>query len=110
MLIALIWLVPSARTFKAWPLDLLISLAWFAVFGVLIDYIKDNCNNPVFDLHDIGDGGFCGRWRTAEAFAFISACLWLLSALAGIWFLRQEKNKSATAGAGPVGETTTTTA
>lgn len=107
ILVALIWLIPSASNFYAWPIDVLLSLAWFAVFGILIDYIKDNCNNRAFDFHEVGDGGFCGRWRTAEAFAFISACLWLLSALVGIWFIRQKKSKATAAGSAPIGESTT---
>ena len=107
MLIALIWLIPSASSFYAWPIDILVSFAWFAAFGVLVDFIKGSCNSRAFDFHAIGDGGFCGRWRAAEAFAFISAVLWLLSALVGIWLMRREKNKAAAAGAAPVGETTT---
>ena len=108
MLVALIWLIPSASTFYAWPIDIVISLAWFAAFGILVDALHGHgCARQALDFQEVGDGGFCGRWRTAEAFSFISALLWLLSALVGIWFLRREKNKAAAAGAAPVGETTT---
>ena len=106
MLAALIWLIPSASTFYAWPADVFFSLAWFAAFGILIDYIRDNCGSQAFNAKQIGDGGFCGRWRAVESFAFISAVLWLVSALVGIWFIRREKNKAAAAGPAPMGETT----
>ncbi|KMQ81418.1 integral membrane protein [Lasius niger] len=37
ILLALIWLLPFARTFAHWPVDLVISLLWWASFGLLVN-------------------------------------------------------------------------
>ena len=34
---ALIWLIPFSATFVHWPIDLVLSLCWWAVFGLLVD-------------------------------------------------------------------------
>lgn len=35
--LALIWLIPFSSTFIHWPIDLVISICWWAVFGLLVD-------------------------------------------------------------------------
>lgn len=74
--------------------DLLLSFAWFAAFGVLVDVLKKmDCGRP-FDWGHITDGGVCSRWKAVEAFSFVSAILWLVSTIvvcypfARILFLR----------------------
>lgn len=34
---ALIWLIPFSSSLTNWPLDIVISLCWWAVFGLLVD-------------------------------------------------------------------------
>lgn len=34
---ALIWLIPLSYSMTNWPLDVIISLCWWAVFGLLVD-------------------------------------------------------------------------
>ena len=34
---SLIWLIPFSSTFLHWPIDIIISLCWWAVFGLLVD-------------------------------------------------------------------------
>lgn len=34
---ALIWLIPFSSSLTNWPLDIFISLNWWAVFGLLVD-------------------------------------------------------------------------
>lgn len=34
---SLIWLIPFSGTFAHWPVDFLISIIWFAAFGLLVD-------------------------------------------------------------------------
>lgn len=34
---ALIWLIPTSHTLTNWPLDVVISLCWWAAFGLLVD-------------------------------------------------------------------------
>ncbi|KAJ5319100.1 hypothetical protein MYU51_013841 [Penicillium brevicompactum] len=85
ILLGLIWLIPFSSGFFSWPLDVLISFAWFAAFGVLVDWLKrQGCGSPW--IWRFGGGSACGQWRAAEAFSFLSAILWLVSGIVGIWF------------------------
>ncbi len=43
ILLALIWLIPFSGTFVHWPADLIISVAWFVAFGLLVDWLGGNC-------------------------------------------------------------------
>lgn len=36
ILLALIWLIPFSGTFTHWPVDILISVLWWASFGALV--------------------------------------------------------------------------
>ncbi|KIW99855.1 uncharacterized protein Z518_10783 [Rhinocladiella mackenziei CBS 650.93] len=98
LLFGLLWLLPFASSFFHWPVDLLLSFAWFASFGVLVDYIDGtDCDEDTFDWSGITEGGFCGRWKAAEAFSFLSAIVWILSAMVGIWFIRRDRRKATPA-------------
>ncbi|KAL4904539.1 hypothetical protein BDW74DRAFT_154088 [Aspergillus multicolor] len=86
ILFGLIWLIPFSAGLLLWPLDLLISFAWFAAFGVLVD-ANDRLNcGSIWTWGVITDNTFCGRWRAAQAFSFLSAIVWIASALVGMWF------------------------
>lgn len=37
MFFALIWLVPFSWSFVHWPVDIILSLAWWAAFGLLVN-------------------------------------------------------------------------
>ncbi|KAJ5182799.1 hypothetical protein N7492_000415 [Penicillium capsulatum] len=94
ILLGLLWLIPFSSSFFTWPLDVLLSLAWFAAFGLLVDTIHQIPRCNVFDWWFPGnDRSLCTRWKAAEAFSFLSAIVWLVSALVGIWFtFRSRKN------------------
>ncbi|KAF2658574.1 integral membrane protein [Lophiostoma macrostomum CBS 122681] len=86
-LFALVWLIPTKRNLLHYPFDLLLSVAWFAAFAVLVDYIrKANCGY-FFYWGDISvrNHSSCGQWKAAEAFSFIAACFWFVSFLLGVW-------------------------
>ncbi|KAJ5562690.1 hypothetical protein N7535_002865 [Penicillium sp. DV-2018c] len=85
ILLGLIWLIPFSWGFFTWPLDIIISLAWFAAFGVLVDTIRQLPCGSIWHWR-FRTGSMCGRWKAAEAFSFLSAILWLVSAIVGIWF------------------------
>lgn len=62
--------------------DVILSLAWFAAFGLLVDTIHQIPRCRTFDWYFPGsDHSLCTRWKAAEAFSFLSAILWLVSAL-----------------------------
>jgi len=86
MIFALIWLIPSTSSMLHYPMDLLLSAAWFAAFGVLENWIdRLNCGWSAFHWGGLGRDNYCGKWKAAEAFSFISACFWFASFLLGIY-------------------------
>ncbi|KAK7517824.1 integral membrane protein [Phyllosticta citriasiana] len=82
---SLIWMIPFTFTFLHYPFDLFLSLAWFASFGLLVDWIGDiNCGRA-FHWGGLTDNSYCSKWKADEAFAFISACFWFASFLLGAY-------------------------
>jgi len=84
-----ILLIPFTSSVVAWHLDLLLSLAWFAAFGLLVDALGDigNCGSP-WDWSGLASNtDDCSRWKAAEAFSFLSAIFWLASAILGIYYI-----------------------
>jgi hypothetical protein len=51
---ALIWLIPFSYSLTNWPLDVIISLCWWAVFGLLVDVCIRSPNKQVITKN---------RWR-----------------------------------------------
>ncbi|KAF2143309.1 uncharacterized protein K452DRAFT_225060 [Aplosporella prunicola CBS 121167] len=81
LLMSLVWLIPFTSTFFHYPFDFLLSLAWFAAFGVLVNWVhRANCGGA-FHWGGITHNNYCSKWKANEAFAFISACFWLASAI-----------------------------
>jgi hypothetical protein len=69
---AVIFFIPFAVSMMHYFWDFIMMVAWFAAFGVLINY---------YGTPDCNSDQSCQRWQTAEAFSFISAILWGLSML-----------------------------
>ncbi|OLN86387.1 hypothetical protein CCHL11_06374 [Colletotrichum chlorophyti] len=89
LLFALIWLFPFSSSFIHWPVDIFISILWFISFGLLVNLIGDGCG-PVFDWSNVSPrGDACGRHKANIAFTFLSAIVWLTSALVGIFWVRR---------------------
>ncbi|OKL64539.1 hypothetical protein UA08_00662 [Talaromyces atroroseus] len=98
LLLGLLWLIPFAHTFFIWPIDIILSLAWFASFGLLVNALGDiNCGGA-FSWGGITHNDICGRWRAAEAFSFLSAIFWLVSGILGIYFVWRVDRRSARRG------------
>lgn len=91
-LVALLLLIPRTASFH-WPIDIIFSLLWFAVFGVLVHYVDtDNCGRRFRVWRD-----GCSRNRTNKAFSFIAAVAWFVSFLLSLWVARKSKNNVAVA-------------
>jgi hypothetical protein len=75
MLCCILWILSWTTDFYNIGANLLFSLAWFAAFGSLMEYVdRHHCTTSPFNIHyrnKIGDG-LCKEWRVAEAFAFIT--------------------------------------
>jgi Membrane-associating domain len=46
---ALIWLVPFSSDMTSWPLDVVISLCWWAAFGLLVDVSPSSLHHTHYD-------------------------------------------------------------
>jgi len=93
ILFAIIWLFPFSGSFIHWPADFIFSVMWFAVFGLLVDWLNGACGY-VFYWGDISlDNGVnsCSEWKANVAFAFLSAICWLASAILGIYWVRRHR-------------------
>jgi hypothetical protein len=94
---SLIWLIPFTSTLLHWPLDLVISLCWWAAFGLLVDLVGDTCG-AVFYWGNVAPlGDFCGKTKAVIAFTFLSAVVWLASAILGFFFLTNRERRAARA-------------
>ncbi|KAI0454360.1 integral membrane protein [Xylaria acuta] len=92
---SIIWLIPFSGSFTHWPVDFLISVTWFAAFGLLVDYLGGSCGG-VFDwnnLHIIR-GDQCGKWKAVMAFSFLSAICWLVSAIVGLVWVHDRERRT----------------
>ncbi|KOS20158.1 hypothetical protein ESCO_006284 [Escovopsis weberi] len=87
ILLSLLWLVPFSWALTHWPVDVVLSIAWFISFGLLIDWSDGSCYHPSRWRGVSPWLASCSRYKTTEAFVFLSALLWLASALVGrFWF------------------------
>jgi hypothetical protein len=75
MLCSILWIVFCTAESYSVGANLFISLAWFAAFGSLMEYVNcHHCTTSPFNIHyrnKIGNG-LCKEWRVTEAFAFIT--------------------------------------
>ncbi|PGG95747.1 hypothetical protein AJ80_09918, partial [Polytolypa hystricis UAMH7299] len=100
ILLGLIWLIPFSGSFTTWPIDIILSLAWFAAFGLLVNSLNNLQCGRAFDWNNFLDDNICSRWKAANAFSFLSAIFWLVSAILGLWFVYRTRNRRAVAGDG----------
>ncbi|KAK7419343.1 hypothetical protein QQZ08_010876 [Neonectria magnoliae] len=99
ILFALIWLIPFSGTFIHWPLDIFISILWWVSFGLLVDLIGTGCGG-IFDWNNVAPrGDQCGKFKADIAFAFLSALIWLVSALVGFFWVQKRERRVARADA-----------
>ncbi|KAI5860107.1 membrane-associating domain-containing protein [Durotheca rogersii] len=88
---ALVWLFPFAA-FLHWPIDLLISICWFVAFGLLVNFLGGSCGY-VFNWDNLSfhRDNQCGKWKAVIAFSFLSAICWFVSAIIGIFWVRDRE-------------------
>lgn len=91
-ILALILLIPSVWDLTLYPLDFLMFIFWIIAFGLLYDHISPrDCTMNWSWAPGYNSAGTaqekCETWKTALAFMFISAILWLLSGLIALWLI-----------------------
>jgi preprotein translocase subunit SecG len=88
VLASLIWFLPTTNSFSHYAFDFLLFVLWIISFGLLVDQIGDSCGG-VFHWDNIGFRESCGRFKALEAFTFLSAIVWLVSAILGVYFMNK---------------------
>lgn len=99
ILLSLLWLLPFAGGFIHWPVDLLLSVAWFAAFAAIVNFMRPLHCGHAFDWSDNFGSGACGKLKADEAFAFLSAIFWLASVFVGLYYLHRHNRTATTTGA-----------
>jgi len=95
-LLALVWMFPTMSHMMHIPADIVLSLAWFAAFGLLVNWLgKINCGSAFsWGNINVHNDNKCSEWQASEAFAFLAAIFFAVSALLGIWvYYRGEPRK-----------------
>ncbi|KAI0134382.1 integral membrane protein [Xylariales sp. AK1849] len=92
--LSLIWLFPFSGSFVHYPLDIFISICWFVAFGLIVNLLGGSCG-AVFNWSGVNLHGTnqCGNWKAIIAFTFVSAIIWLVSAIIGIIWVRDHERK-----------------
>lgn len=63
------------------PVDIAFSLAWFAAFGTLVNALEaTTCGQDITNLE-------CTQWKVNEAFTFLSAIVWLITGMVGLFYV-----------------------
>lgn len=93
ILLSLLWLLPFASSIFGWPMDLILAAAWFAAFALLVDSLHGQDCGRTFNWSGITNSGLCNRWKAAEAFSFLSAIFWLVSAIIGLWAMAKARRE-----------------
>jgi len=89
ILFSLLMLIPFTWAINAFAFDFVMFILWIIAFGLLSDYIAPlNCSYG----WAVGPGNYwandyCSRLKSALAFSFISAMLWLASAVLALWVI-----------------------
>jgi len=96
VLLALVWMIPTTAAMLHVPADLILSLGWFAAFGVLVNYLHLIGCGSYFTWGGITGGSICNQWQATEAFSFLSAIFWAASAIIGIWVARDLGRRGTT--------------
>lgn len=93
--LAILRLFPFASHFVSWPVDIFVSILWWVAFGLLVDLVGSGCGG-VFNWSNVAPrGDSCGKMKAVIAFAFLSAVLWLASALVGFFWVRSRERSAA---------------
>jgi len=85
VLLSLAWLIPTTHSMIGYVSDFVLSAAWFAAFGVLVNWVsRMNCGGIWYWGNIAVRGSYCGQWKAAQAFSFISAIFWFASFVLGL--------------------------
>lgn len=92
VVIAFMLLFPYDMTFRHYPLDFLLCIAWFVSFTLLmVEFAQTHCDKNAKAFVTLAAGGDCNTRMAAFAFAFLAGCFWLGTTIIGCWVTSREK-------------------
>jgi len=96
MILAIIWLFPFSGSFIHYPVDFLICILWFIAFGLIVNWLDGGCGY-IFNWDGASFTGTnsCGEWKANIAFCFLSAIVWLVSAILGVYWVHRHDAPAA---------------
>ncbi len=91
IILAIIWIFPFSSSFINYPVDFLLSIMWFVAFGLLANWFGNGCGNIiVWNRFWFARGRTCSELKADIAFCFLSAILWLISAMVGVYWTHRQ--------------------
>ncbi|KAJ9651475.1 hypothetical protein H2198_009233, partial [Neophaeococcomyces mojaviensis] len=92
IVVALLLFPPLEHTFRYFPVDFILGIAWFAAFTLLmIEFKSVSCDQNLKLIGGIALGGECNKKRAAWGFSFLAGCLFLASFVVGLWVTMRER-------------------
>jgi hypothetical protein len=94
ILFAAIWLLPLIHRILHWAIDIFLSILWFVSFGLVVNFVGDDCGN-IFNWQGISLRGkpSCSTLKADIAFSFLSAICWLASGAIGYYLARKHGDR-----------------
>ncbi|QKX57234.1 uncharacterized protein TRUGW13939_04342 [Talaromyces rugulosus] len=88
IMLGCVLMIPNLFGWFVWPIDIIISLAWFAAFGNLINALDGTLCGQISDIGSFsGTGADCAQWQAGESFAFLSGIAWLVTGFWGLFYV-----------------------
>lgn len=99
LLVSLFTMLPFTSNILSYTLDLVFSAAFFAAFGLLVNWIHRVDCGSAFQWGGLTNGSFCSQWKAAGAFSFLAAIFFLVSMLLGIYTTHKLRQRETVAAA-----------
>ncbi|KAH7089663.1 hypothetical protein FB567DRAFT_590470 [Paraphoma chrysanthemicola] len=86
IIFAIIWAIPTSSSMTGYVSDFIFTAGWGAVFGLLVRWFNGvNCGSAWnWTGFSLSRSNYCGQWRAAQAFSFLSMVFWFASFLLGL--------------------------
>ncbi|KAK3080824.1 hypothetical protein LTS18_012794 [Coniosporium uncinatum] len=109
LLVSLIALAPAFHFKPVYPLDLLLSFAFFAAFGATNHWVNERGCYAGFLWAGVSRPNRCRKWTAAESFCFIAGFFFLCKAILSIYVYHRVRPREANAVNGHANDVEATT-
>ncbi|KAL6705420.1 hypothetical protein ACN47E_007069 [Coniothyrium glycines] len=98
IIFAIIWAIPTSSSMTGYASDLIFTAGWAAVFALLVRWFNGaGCGSAWnWSGFSLSRDNYCGQWRAAQAFSFLSMVFWFATFILGVLTVHR-LNRRATA-------------